>query len=78
MASCCCSMAGTAACRTCNNNPFAEKSNSITYITIGTDKLYYVPLQPEPTEEQKRELVRQWLPSVTKYLDDDYGIGRFS
>ena len=78
MAICGCSMAGTAACRYCNNNSFAEKSNTITYTTIGTDKLYYVLLPPEPTEEQKRELEQQWFPSIAKYLDNDYGVGRFS
>ena len=33
MAICCCSLAGTAACRTCFNNPDAEISPYKTYIT---------------------------------------------
>lgn len=38
MAVCCCSLAGTAACRTCSNNPNAETPPPVrTYTTIVTD-----------------------------------------
>jgi len=38
MSSCCCSLAGTAACRTCSNNPFAETPPPVrTYTVSATD-----------------------------------------
>ena len=38
MSSCCCSLAGTAACRTCSNNPFAETPPPVrTYTVSSTD-----------------------------------------
>lgn len=38
MSSCCCSLAGTAACRYCTNNPYAETPPPVrTYTTIVTD-----------------------------------------
>ena len=38
MAVCCCSLAGTAACRYCSNNPFAERPPVVcTYATSSTD-----------------------------------------
>lgn len=37
MSVCCCSLAGTAACRYCNNNPYAEPSPYRTITTITTN-----------------------------------------
>lgn len=38
MSSCCCSLAGTAACQTCSNNPFAETPPPVrTYTVSATD-----------------------------------------
>ena len=38
MSSCCCSLAGTAACKTCSNNPFAETPPTVrTYAVSVTD-----------------------------------------
>lgn len=39
---CCCSLAGTAACKTCNNNPDAEKN---TYIDTNTYTYKYIPIK---------------------------------
>ena len=36
MAICCCSLAGTAACRTCFNNPDAEIGTTRTYVDTNT------------------------------------------
>lgn len=38
MSICCCSLAGTAACKTCSNNPFAETPPPVrTYTITSTD-----------------------------------------
>lgn len=52
---CCCSLAGTAACRTCSNNPFADLSHSGSNYVITTrtyppepDRIF-VPVKVKPT-----------------------------
>lgn len=50
MSSCCCSLAGTAACRSCSNNPYADfppvvRTNTVT----ATDKTFYT-YQQEKTK----------------------------
>ena len=46
MSSCCCSLAGTAACRTCTNNPNAETPPPVrTYTTWVTDKVMITGVQ---------------------------------
>lgn len=40
---CCCSLAGTAACRTCSNNPFAETPPPVrTYTVSATDPVLII------------------------------------
>lgn len=52
---CCCSLAGTAACRTCFNNPFADLTHGGSNYVITTrtyppesDRIY-VPMKVKPT-----------------------------
>lgn len=46
MSSCCCSLAGTAACWTCTNNPYAETPPPVrTYTTRVTDKVLITGVQ---------------------------------
>lgn len=40
MGVCCCSLAGTVACRSCTNNPFCDRPPTVrTYTTIATDSV---------------------------------------
>lgn len=42
MSSCCCSLAGTAACRSCSNNPYADFPPTVRTNTVTvTDKTFY-------------------------------------
>lgn len=42
MSSCCCCLAGTAACRTCSNNPFAETPPPVrTYTVSATNQVLF-------------------------------------
>ena len=46
MAVCCCSLAGTAACRYCSNNPFAERPPVVcTYTTSATSPVLIMGLK---------------------------------
>lgn len=67
MSVCCCSLAGTAACRTCPNNPNAETPPPvITYTTLPEPpKEEYCPLSPAPEQKHGR-----WIP-------EDIGTGEF-
>lgn len=59
MAICCCSLAGTAACQHCSNNPFATEVWTNTIVTDKTyavlPNLYYQQLTEE--SEPKPEIV---------------------
>lgn len=56
MAVCCCSLAGTAACQLCQNNPFATdiKSNTIVYWEAVDDILNSLPKNYTREEAKKR------------------------
>ncbi len=42
MSVCCCSLAGTAACRSCSNNPYADFPPTVRTNTVTvTDKIFY-------------------------------------
>lgn len=75
MSACCCSLAGTAACRTCSNNPYAETPPPVrTYTTIATDAVLITGRKTnadrirQMTDEELAEfLVMRDLSSVIKF-----------
>ena len=57
MAICCCSLAGTAACRTCSNNPFAECPPTIRTNTItATDAVIFTGRKTNADDIRERVL----------------------
>ena len=47
MSSCCCSLAGTAACRSCSNNPYADFPPTVRTNTVTvTDRTFYTQSLP--------------------------------
>ena len=56
MSSCCCSLAGTAACRHCQNNPFAEDYELYKSVSIATSTNPLII-----TESQLGELINRLI-----------------
>lgn len=74
MGSCCCSLAGTAACRTCANNPNAETPPPVrTYTTWVTDKVLItgVRTNADRLRSMTDEELAEWIISITE--DDTEG-----
>ena len=67
---CCCSLAGTAACRTCSNNPFAETPPPVrTYTVSATDPVLIIGQKTNAdriramTDEELAEFLETLCPS---------------
>ena len=71
MTVCCCSLAGTAACRTCTNNPNAETPPPVrTYTTQVTDKVLITGVQTNA--DRIRSMTDEELAEWFMFIDDSY------
>lgn len=67
---CCCSLAGTAACRTCFNNPFAETKNSKTFNYTNTYEYTQYPSEWKEvhTPAKMKPTVQYWCGNCDSVL----------
>lgn len=67
MSSCCCSLAGTAACRYCSNNPYAESPPTVCTVKTTTEMPADYPFF-KPREEKPRTNADRFRASTDEEL----------
>ena len=66
---CCCALAGTKACRTCFNNPYAEDVTSIP--TISNVSTFTIPVKTYPSEDIKTtEEFLKIISNLNQHIED--------
>ena len=65
MSTCCCSLAGTAACKTCTNNPNADLSNlKVTMIWSGSNLVETILSRPLTNADRIRSMTDEELATM--------------
>ena len=71
---CCCALAGTKACRTCSNNPYADDLSSITTPVINTTGTYIIPTkvyeQVNPADIKTSEEFLKIISNLNQHIED--------